>query len=753
MDFINNINKETLIICNNSDKHLILNRNKLINIKVMNMNEFISKYCFSYDENAIIYIMNKYNIRYDIALMYIKNMYFIKNKKYNIKKLDFLVELKQELEDHNLLTYNNHFKTYLNNIDIIVYGIRLGKYELDLLKDINYKYITKEYKKYNHTINYFDTMEEELEFVATNICQLIDKGISINNIKLANVDSSYYNDIVRIFSLFGLKVNIPYSTNLASFPYIKNFIDLYQKFGLTEALNQIDKTHNLYDELISVINKYIKYNNDELIIYKLKRTTVNSYKYDNGIDLIDYLDYVSDDSEYVFMVGFNDGVIPNSYKDIDYITDNVKDLIHMDTTKEKNQYLREDILNNIYNIKNLIITYKLRDNKRTYYTSSLCNNFEVTKGNIDTTISYSDTYNKIKLVKSIDDYIKYGYKNNQFDSLYNNFEIHYNSFDNKYQKINRELNKLTLSYSKMQIYNKCAFRYYLTDILKLDIFEENFSVVIGSMVHYVLEKCLSNNDLNPDKYVEEYLGDKKFTNKEKFFLEKYKVCIKELLNQIILEKEYSSFDNAMYEKKIDIDYGNNIKFTGIIDKILYKEDNNKTYLSLIDYKTGHDDISLKYLKYGLNIQLPIYLYLSKQLGFKNPIYSGFYLQKFNITDKDYRLIGYSNNDRDTLSIMDNNYENSKIIKGMKTLKSGAFSSYTKTLSDQEIKEIQDIVEHKIEEVIENIKNNKFDINPKINEDKNIGCEYCKFRDICFVRKKDMIEIKEEEFGGETNGLD
>ena len=29
---------------------------------------------------------------------------------------------------------------------------------------------------------------------------------------------------------------------------------------------------------------------------------------------------------------------PNSYKDVDYITDNIKDIVLLDTTKEKNQY-------------------------------------------------------------------------------------------------------------------------------------------------------------------------------------------------------------------------------------------------------------------------------------------------------------------------------------------------------------------------------------------------------------------------------
>ena len=126
------------------------------------------------------------------------------------------------------------------------------------------------------------------------------------------------------------------------------------------------------------------------------------------------------------------------------------------------------------------------------------------------------------------------------------------------------------------------------------------------------------------------LCNRKLSNKEMFFLEKYKMCIKDLLSQVLLEKEYGSYNDYMYEKKIEVDYGNNVKFVGIIDKILYKEDYDKTYVTLVDYKTGNDDISLKYLDYGINIQLPIYLYLSDYLNLRNILYSGFYLQKFNL---------------------------------------------------------------------------------------------------------------------------
>jgi len=692
-------------------------------------------------------VMNKYGIKYENALVYIKNMYYIEDRVYDVKKLDFLVSLKRELDENNLLKYNDMFREYIKTVDVIVYGIRLGKYEKKVLNSVNYKYIDKEMDKHDHTIYSFGTMEEEIEYVATEICKLIDSGVLVKNIKLTNVDSSYYNTLIRIFTLFGLRVNIPYSSFLASFDYVKNFIELYKKEGLSYALDVIDKKNVLYEKIIDVINKYIKYDNNELIIYKLENSYVNSNKFDNGIEIVDYISDSFCDDDYVFMLGFNDGIVPNSYKDIEYITDSIKNLVDLDLTKDKNKYLREDILRSIYGIKNLIITYKLKDTKRTFYPSSMCNYFNVVEGSIDTSISYSEVYNKIKLTRSIDDYIKYGHKSDNLDLLYNNFKIKYNSFKNEYTLINRVMDKLTLSYSKMQIYNKCAFRYYLSDVLKLDIFEENFSTVIGSMVHYVMEKCLSEKTLDTEKYVEEFLGNRILSNKEKFFLEKYKVCIQELLEQVMLEREYSSFDNAMYEKKIDIDYGDNVKFTGIIDKILYKEENDKTYVALVDYKTGNDDISLKYLNYGLNIQLPIYLYLSNYLNLRNVVYSGFYLQKFNITEKDYRLIGYSNSDRDTLSMFDSGYDNSKIIKGMKTLKDGAFSRYTKVLSNDEMKKIIDITQDKIEEVIENIKNNRFEINPKVNNDRNIGCDFCKFRDICFVKKKDKVNIVEEEFGG------
>ena len=752
MEFLNDINSDTLIICNDGIKNKIIGLRMLKPIKIMNIHEFLKMYLFDYDENTILYIMDKYQVKYDIALEYLNNLYYVKDKYYDNSKLDFLVNLKKELDLHNLLIYHDYFKDYLKRVKIIIYDLDLDKYLLDIFNDLDYEYALRKYHDYKHDIYEFDDIDREVNYVAKEICKLIDKGIDISKIKLTNISEEYYQIINKIFSLYHLKVNIPYKSKLISYPLVQEFIKMYSDNNDIESiLDKINDGSNIYNELVKVINKYLIYENKELLIYKIENSYIESSSYDNGIEIIDYLDYMASDDEYIFMLGFNEGIIPNYYMDIDYITDNICELVLLDKTKDKNIRLKERIKLCLGDIKNLVITYKLKDYKRGYYPSNLVNIDNVKHIDDDNT-SYSEVYDKIRLVNYYDEYFKYGYKDHNLSILRNNYQLKYNSYDNKYTGIDRVMDKLNLSYSKMQIYNKCAFRYYLSDILKLDVFEGNFSTDIGSMVHYVMEKCLANNDLDTDKYVSEYLGDKEFNKKELFFLDKYKESIRDLLNQVLLEREYSLFKDALYEKRIDIDYGNNVHFIGIIDKVLYYIDDDVTYVTLIDYKTGNDEISLRYLKYGLNIQLPIYLYLSTKLGYSNVKYPGFYLQKFNIIKKDYRLEGYSNSDVDTLMVMDKGYDNSKIIKVLKTNKDGSFSRYSNLVSDDDIDKIIDETKKIIDKTIENIRNNKFEINPKVDGDINVGCEYCKFKDICYKTFNDEVRIYPEEFGGNSDGF-
>ena len=74
-----------------------------------------------------------------------------------------------------------------------------------------------------------------------------------------------------------------------------------------------------------------------------------------------------------------------------------------------------------------------------------------------------------------------------------------------------------------------------------------------------------------------------------------------------------------------------------------------------------------------------------------------------------------------------------------------FSSYAKTVSEENIEKINNIVDKKINEVINNIETANFQINPKRIDNKLIGCNFCKFKDLCFRKEEDIVNLENTKF--------
>ena len=106
-----------IIICENSYKKAILNsltnQNTFCNVKFYTKKEFMQEYLFSFDERAAHYLVSKYNLKISIAKMYLNNLYFISNVISDNPKLQFLSNLKKDLNDQKLLRYNPLFKKYV----------------------------------------------------------------------------------------------------------------------------------------------------------------------------------------------------------------------------------------------------------------------------------------------------------------------------------------------------------------------------------------------------------------------------------------------------------------------------------------------------------------------------------------------------------------------------------------------------------------------------------------------------------------
>ena len=499
-----------------------------------------------------------------------------------------------------------------------------------------------------------------------------------------------------------------------------------------------------------------------MLIYDFKNTFINNNLV-NSIDVINLKNNIIKDNEYIFVLGFNQGIMPNIYKDEDYITDNIKNEVLIETTKDKNIILRENTLNNLFNIKNLLISY-VDDESNNLYISNLYDylNCLIEKESISN-YNYSNKNNKIKLTSMLDDLNKYGIINEDLGLLYNNYDVNYKSFDNRYTKINKDNlyqfinNKLLLSYSSLDNYNKCSFRYYLSNILNISLYEDEFMANIGSIFHDVLSH-ISDDDFDIDICYNQSIQKigREFNNKEKFFLDKLKNELVFIIKTIKKQLSYSNLDKHLYEEKIYTNISGNItvNFMGIVDKILYKEYPDKVIVAIIDYKTGNPNINLNNIVYGLDMQLPIYLYLVKNSNkLKNVKIAGFYLQKIlnNEINKDnkhsylklkednLKLAGYSNSDTNILREFDDSYEDSQVVKSLKVTSKG-FANYSKVLDDDKIEEINKIIDNKIKENANDILECKFDINPKRQKNELIGCKYCKFMDICFRKEEDIIDI-------------
>lgn len=178
----------------------------LKNIKVMTLSELREKFYFSYNERAIYYLMNKYGYVIEVAKMYLTRMYDVNITSSKIPKVQKIIDLKNELLDNDLLIFSPYFKEYLKRKTIIFYECQtLDKLDQKMLDDISDLYQTIYLNEpdiiYSHDYIYeFQTIEEEVVYVASRICELIKQGLSFNKIKLYGVIGEYSNIIKRIFS-------------------------------------------------------------------------------------------------------------------------------------------------------------------------------------------------------------------------------------------------------------------------------------------------------------------------------------------------------------------------------------------------------------------------------------------------------------------------------------------------------------------------------------------------------------------------
>ncbi len=198
---------------------------------------------------------------------------------------------------------------------------------------------------------------------------------------------------------------------------------------------------------------------------------------------------------------------------------------------------------------------------------------------------------------------------------------------------------MSVSPSRIESYEQCRFLYFCRYGLKAKPRKraELDAPEIGTIIHFVLERLLASvsekglenipqNEFEPmvgallDEFAQVYLGglnDKPDRFKHLFAaLADTVLC---LVRHIAEEFAHSGFKPVDFELSIEsggdvepyeihLPDGGRLKVGGKVDRVDTMKLGGKTYLRVVDYKTGHKIFNLSDLLYGLNLQMFIYLF-------------------------------------------------------------------------------------------------------------------------------------------------
>lgn len=380
--------------------------------------------------------------------------------------------------------------------------------------------------------------------------------------------------------------------------------------------------------------------------------------------------------------------------------------------------------------------------------------------------------------------------------------------------------KMLLSVSRLEKYAECPFAYYVQYGLKAKdrkIYEFT-APDIGSFMHEILdeftnevkEQHLRWSELTQEKcreivnkLVDNQIkgNDKSILNSSKrynYFTDRFKRILTKSVSIISEQMKRSEFEVFKNEFafgtfkdsnpiKLDLPSGEEVYLTGRIDRIDTLDLHDKTYLRIIDYKSGSTKFDLNKFYHGLQIQLLVYLdalIKNAEQIVHDQAYPGAILY-FKIDDpiikadkdlsieevrekvlKQLKMDGLLLNDVEVVRSMDNQIDGYSLIIPARVKKDGDLSKSDSVITMEQFEILRKYVNEKMLEICDDMISGNIDILP-CKENKTHACDYCTYSHICqfdvsipdnqynIIRKKkseelwnDMAERVDMPLGGE-----
>lgn len=348
--------------------------------------------------------------------------------------------------------------------------------------------------------------------------------------------------------------------------------------------------------------------------------------------------------------------------------------------------------------------------------------------------------------------------------------------------------KLRVSPTKFERYSDCPFGYFLQYVLRASPRQkaELAPNISGTLTHWVLEQALSRQggaftrlsdeelralvDSLIQEYAEQNLPGQ--SRRMEYLLQRIARNLVHLLAFIRRDFQQSGFHPAAFELRIDDDgvppvelpdgLGHTVRIVGTVDRVDAMTLQNRTWLRVVDYKTGTKKFDLKEVWCGKDCQMLLYLFTLERNGgqlFENPAAAGVeYLwadpaqetarrpEAGDDAPQDYPLEGLLLDEESVYRAMDTKGTGAFVPL---TFKNGKlYHTSRKRLADPaKLTRIRDHLDGLLAAMARNLYSGKVEACPLCSGGRS-PCQYCDYRPVCGHRDGEnerSIELKEDPF--------
>ncbi|MBO5998590.1 MAG: exodeoxyribonuclease V subunit gamma [Lachnospiraceae bacterium] len=199
------------------------------------------------------------------------------------------------------------------------------------------------------------------------------------------------------------------------------------------------------------------------------------------------------------------------------------------------------------------------------------------------------------------------------------------------------------------------------------------------------------------------------------------------------------------ELVFDLGGSQSVRLTGRVDRFDICTEDGKTYIKILDYKSGDHDLDIRQIRDGLTLQLMIYMLAVLKTGagqgenvpaallyyrFMDPLLDGD--KKNSDIHKALRPKGLVNSDKTVLRLLDAEYEesDSSDVMPVSVNKDGNVSARSSVFAPDEFEGLMKDVTDNIRTRSKAILNGDKKAFPVVYNDKRNACTYCPYRDVC-----------------------